>query len=223
MRQQIAQAAKLAGRDSDLVKLIAVSKTQPVSAVEQALNAGQKDFGENYLQEALVKIGAISDESVRWHFIGKIQANKTRDLATHFHWIHTVEREKIARRLNDQCPSGKVLNVCLQVNVDRDPNKAGIMPEQAGSLLATCAGMNNLRVRGLMTILDPRADALASYNRLHQLFEQLAAQAQLPWDTLSMGMSGDLAAAIAAGATHVRIGTAIFGPRLVRQARETQA
>lgn len=216
VRGQIAAAAAAASRDPASIKLLAVSKTQDIQAVQDALAAGQIDFGENYLQEAREKIVKLTGKGAVWHYIGAIQANKTRDLAQHFDWIHTLDREKIARRLNDQCPAGKRLNVCLQVNVDADPNKAGIAPADIASLLAATAGLENLRVRGLMTILDPRSEPLRSYNRLRELFADQVSAAGVEWDTLSMGMSGDFEAAIAAGATQVRVGTAIFGPRKLR-------
>ncbi len=216
VHEQIAAAAAAAGRDPTGVKLLAVSKTQDAQAIQEALAAGQIDFGENYLQEAREKIVKLTGKGAIWHYIGAIQANKTRDLARHFDWIHTVDREKIARRLNDQCPDGKRLNVCLQVNVDQDPNKAGVAPVDIASLLASTAGFKHLRVRGLMTILDPRSEPLRSYNRLRELFEAQVCPAGVQWDTLSMGMSGDFEAAIAAGATQVRVGTAVFGPRKPR-------
>ncbi len=213
LRSEIAAAAAAAGRDPHRIKLIAVSKTQDTAAVQEALAAGQTDFGENYLQEAREKIDKLAGQGAIWHYIGAIQTNKTGYLARHFDWVHTVDREKVARRLSAQCPSGRQLNICLQVNVDHDPNKAGVAPEFAAQLLSYCCGFENLGVRGLMTILDPRSEPLASYNRLRDLFETLADLAGPQWDTLSMGMSGDFRAAIAAGATHLRVGTAVFGPR----------
>lgn len=217
VRAEITAAAEASGRDPAHVSLIAVSKTKPAAAVAAALAAGQRAFGENYLQEAVAKIAEVArlapEIPAEWHFIGAIQSNKTRDLARHFHWVHTVEREKIARRLNDQRPPGSKLKVCLQVNVDADPNKAGIAPEAAADLLAACRSYERLDVRGLMTILDPQTDPATGYNRLRALFETLAPAAPEGWDTLSMGMSGDYRAAIAAGATQVRVGTAIFGAR----------
>lgn len=213
VRDRITKAAIDADRDPAEIRLIAVSKTKPVAAIAEALDAGQLDFGENYVQEAVPKIDALAGRGAVWHFIGAIQTNKTRDLAIHFDWVHTVAREKVARRLHDQCPEGRRLNVCLQVNVDGDPNKAGVIPTEAGDLLSRCLGFDNIAVRGLMTILDPRTDPEAGYNRLGDLFEALKPSAGPGWDTLSMGMSGDYEAAIAAGATFVRVGTAIFGPR----------
>lgn len=230
VRTEITQAARAAGREPGDVTLIAVSKTQPAGAVAEALAAGQRHFGENYVQEAVAKIAEVAkiadvaktgvadpvlaDASPVWHFIGTIQTNKTRDVATHFQWVHTVSREKVARRLNEQRPDGAPpLNVCLQVNVDNDPNKAGVPVAAAAELLGRLEGLEHLSPRGLMTILDPRTPPLEGYNRLRECFEALAARAPAGWDTLSMGMSADYAAAIAAGATMVRIGTAIFGVR----------
>ena len=213
VRRKIVEAAVAAGRDPASVTLIAVSKTHSAKAVEQALAAGCRDFGENYLSDALSKIRHITSPDIVWHFIGAIQSNKTRDIAENFHWIHTLDRAKVARRLNMHCPAGKFLNVCIQVNIDRDPNKAGVDPDEAGDLLDRCRGLENLNVRGLMTILDPSSDALASYTALKELHESLRPDTG-SWDTLSMGMSGDYTQAIAAGATCVRVGTAIFGPRV---------
>jgi len=213
VRTEITEAAVAAGRNPTDIRLIAVSKTKPVSLIAEAIAAGQMDFGENYVQEAVKKIEALPGSDAVWHFIGAIQSNKTRDLARHFDWIHTVEREKTARRLSDQCPADKRLNICLQINVDADPNKAGANPAQAKELLARCVEFDNLSIRGLMTILDRRTDPLEGYNRLSELFETLTVDAPEGWDTLSMGMSGDYVDAIRAGATFVRVGTAIFGPR----------
>lgn len=212
-REAIAEAAISCGRDPAEVHLIAVSKTQPAERLRAAAEAGISDFGENYLQDALPKIDALGDLNARWHFIGAIQSNKTRQIASHFQWVHTVARLKIAERLSEQCPAGRILNVTLQVNVDDDPAKAGVRAEDAGTLLRAVARLPNLRVRGLMTILQQASEPLAGYRRLAGLFEDLRGDAPASWDTLSMGMSGDYAAAIAAGATHVRIGTAIFGAR----------
>lgn len=220
VRTEITEAEKAADRAPNSATLIAVSKTKPAQDVLTALSAGQQHFGENYVQEALAKIDLVanllpenSEATPIWHYIGAIQTNKTRDIAGAFDWVHTVAREKVARRLNDQCPQGRRLSICLQVNVDGDPNKAGVAPEEAAGLLAACLEFANLDVRGLMTILDPDTDPADGYNRLRQLFESLKDTASPCWDTLSMGMSGDYEAAIAAGATLVRVGTAIFGPR----------
>ena len=194
--------------------LLAVSKTKPAADIETAYAAGLTHFGENYLQEAVAKVQALAHLPLTWHFIGAVQSNKTRAIAENFHWVHTVDRAKIARRLSEQCPAGKTLNVCLQVNIDGDPAKAGVQPgDPIAKLLDEVANLSGLRVRGLMTILERAGDPLPSYRRVAALLEKLAARAPRPWDTLSMGMSNDYAQAIMAGATHVRIGTDIFGPR----------
>ena len=163
------------------------------------------------------KIAATADLDLTWHFIGRIQSNKTRDIATHFHWVQTVDREKIARRLHEHCPNDKRLNILLQVNIDADSAKAGISPAQAGSLLEYIEQLPRLSPRGLMTILAADSDPRASYQSMAQLFKRLKLQldpdSRAHWDTLSMGMTGDLEHAIAAGATHIRIGTARFGAR----------
>jgi PLP dependent protein len=210
---EITRAARECGRDPGSVQLLAVSKTHPAESVRQAAAAGCTDFAENYPQEAVGKITALAELGLHWHYIGAIQSNKTRVLAEHFHWIHTVSRVKIAQRLSAQCPPGRKLNVTLQVNIDADPRKAGVHADGAAQLLAATAVLPNLCVRGLMTILHPDTVPQTGYERLAALFKRLAPDAPTPWDTLSMGMSGDFPAAIAAGATHVRIGTAIFGPR----------
>lgn len=227
---QISQAAQSADRDSTQVTLIGASKTQPIEILQKAWRLGLRHFGENYLNEAVPKITAINaftqaqeGESAVWHYIGRIQSNKTRQLADHFDWIHTVDRMKIAQRLSDQCPAGKCLNVLVQVNIDGDPDKAGVAAEDTLALVQCMAQLPNLQTRGLMTILshNPDDDSQASSGASYQSMAQLSAQirTQLPpaqqthWDTLSMGMSGDLQAAIAAGATQVRVGTALFGKR----------
>lgn len=221
VRTAITEAAAQAGRNPETITLIAVSKTKPAADVLAALAAGQQDFGENYVQEAVAKIAEVGSGTggLRpiWHYIGAIQSNKTRDIAAAFDWVHTVSRVKIAHRLNEQRPAGPRLSVCLQVNVDADPNKAGVAPEAAAALLESCLGFERLDVRGLMTILDPETEPRDGYNRLRELFEALRARAPACWDTLSMGMSGDYPAAIAAGATQVRVGTAIFGARAPAQ------
>ncbi|WP_421621872.1 YggS family pyridoxal phosphate-dependent enzyme [Alkalilimnicola ehrlichii] len=204
------------GRDPGSVKLLAVSKTQPVSAIRAALAAGQHAFGENYLQEALDKQQALADTPAEWHFIGALQSNKTREVAGHFDWCHTVDRLKIARRLSQQRPEERPpLNVCIQVNISGEASKAGVRPAGAAELAAQVAELPRLRLRGLMALPAP-AEGLAAQRRplaaLRELQEHLVSSG-LALDTLSMGMSGDLEAAVAEGATLVRIGTAIFGPR----------
>ncbi|MFP5393844.1 MAG: YggS family pyridoxal phosphate-dependent enzyme [Gammaproteobacteria bacterium] len=216
----IAQAVSAAGRTRNEVQLLAVSKTFPAEAVLEAVQAGQRFFGENYLQEALDKIDAVAkarpDVPVEWHFIGPIQSNKTRPIAASFDWVHTVERLKIAQRLSEQRPADKgPLNICLQVNISGEASKSGAAPAEVGALARAVAALPNLRLRGLMAIPEPETDYArqrAAFARLRALYEAVRADG-IALDTLSMGMSGDLAAAIAEGATIVRIGSAIFGAR----------
>jgi pyridoxal phosphate enzyme (YggS family) len=216
----IQAALKACGRAPQSVRLLAVSKTFPAEAVLEAIAAGQRAFGENYLQEALDKIAAVSaalpDEQVEWHFIGPIQSNKTRPIAEHFDWVHTVERLKIAQRLSEQRPAGlPPLNVCIQVNISGEASKSGVTPEQLPELARQVAQLPNLKLRGLMAIPEPETDTAkqrAAFARLRTLAEQLSKDG-LALDTLSMGMSADLQSAIAEGATIVRVGSAIFGSR----------
>jgi pyridoxal phosphate enzyme (YggS family) len=214
VRHQIAEAAIKCGRDPSEVHLIAVSKTKPADLIRAAFAAGVTDFGENYLQEAVPKIHSLSDLNATWHFIGAIQSNKTRLIAENFHWVHTVSAEKTARRLSDQCPLEKTLDVCLQVNIDQDPSKAGVATDEVTSLLQIVRALPRLRVRGLMTVLQQHSNSEESYRHLATLWEGLRGDGGPHWNTLSMGMSGDFRAAISAGATHVRIGTAVFGDRI---------
>ncbi len=218
--RRIQKATIDAGRKPGTVRLLAVSKTRPASDIRTAASSGQRAFGENYLQEALDKIEALSDlTDLEWHFIGPIQSNKTRPIANQFSWVHSVDRLKVARRLNEQRdPALAPLNICLQVNIDREASKSGCHPEEAVALASTIAGLPNLRLRGLMAIPDPRqgdTELRQSFRQLAQLLttinEQLPPEQAL--DTLSMGMSGDLESAIAEGATWVRVGTALFGAR----------
>lgn len=217
LRVRIEKACSVAGRDPQEVTLIAVSKTKPGSSVREAARLGLLHFGENYLDEAVEKIADSADLHLTWHFIGRIQSNKTRTIAEQFDWVHTLDRFKIARRLNEQCPAGKQLNVLLQINIDNDPAKAGVSADVASELLAEISTLHALRPRGLMTILSQQADPVASYQSMAQLStrlaEQLSANQLEDWGTLSMGMSADLDAAVFAGATHIRIGTALFGAR----------
>ncbi len=232
IRERIAQTCQRAGRQADSVLLIAVSKTFPAEAVVQAANAGQRHFGENYLQEAVDKIArvkemapALSDgdvdaNSLIWHFIGPLQSNKTRAVAEHFDWVHSIEREKVARRLSEQRPAQlPPLNVCIQVNVSGEQTKSGVTPEEALPLAAVIAELPNLRLRGLMSIPEATEDISLQrqrFARLRSLLQQLnqvRTASQPALDTLSMGMSADMEAAILEGATMVRIGTAIFGSR----------
>jgi pyridoxal phosphate enzyme (YggS family) len=216
----ITSAIEASGRARGEVQLLAVSKTFPAGAVLEAMAAGQHAFGENYLQEALDKIASVAqaqpDAPVEWHFIGPIQSNKTRPIAGAFAWVHTVERLKIAQRLSEQRPPELgLLNICLQVNISGEASKSGASPDELPALAREVAQLPNLRLRGLMAIPEPTTDAAeqrAAFAGLRALFDALRADG-LDLDTLSMGMSGDMAAAIAEGATIVRIGSAIFGAR----------
>lgn len=216
----IATAARNVGRDSNEIRLLAVSKTFGPNAVLEAAQAGQHAFGENYLQEALDKMAALKSLQpglrLEWHFIGPLQSNKTRPIAEHFDWVHSVEREKIAQRLSDQRPGHlPPLNICLQINISGEASKSGATLEQALDLAYAVARMPHLKLRGLMAIPEPADDVEQQrlpFRRLHQLFDELRAQG-LAIDTLSMGMSADMEAAIAEGSTMVRVGTAIFGKR----------
>jgi pyridoxal phosphate enzyme (YggS family) len=216
VRARIAAACGAAGRKPGEVSLLAVSKTFGADAVREAQAAGQTDFGENYLQEAVDKMGVLGDLPLVWHCIGPIQANKTRLVAEHFDWAHSVDRLKIAQRLSDQRPDHlPPLQVCLQVNIDGGPNKSGVAPDEALALAREVTRLPRLVLRGLMTIPEPAPDfaaAVAVHQKARALFEQLRTEG-LPLDTLSMGMTGDLEAAIHAGSTMVRVGTAIFGGR----------
>jgi len=209
VRQRIVRAAQAAGRDAAGVTLLAVSKTHPAALVEQALAAGQRAFGENYVQEALEKMEAI--RGAQWHLIGPLQSNKTRMVAERFDWVQSVDSEKIARRLSGQ-RSGNLppLNVLIQVNVSGEGSKSGVAPSEVAGLALSISKMPRLKLRGLMAIPEPGAE-LSRYRELKSLYEGL--KGRFHFDTLSVGMSDDLELAIAEGATMVRIGTAIFGAR----------
>jgi PLP dependent protein len=217
-RARIARAEQAAGRPAGCVTLLAVSKTFPARAVREAHAAGQRAFGENYLQEALGKMSELADlrSALEWHFIGPLQSNKTRQVAEQFDWVHSVDRLKIAQRLSEQRP-GELppLNVCLQVNISGETTKSGVTPDVARELAHAIAALPRLKLRGLMSIPE-HADTLeeqrAPHRQLHALYDALRADG-LPLDTLSAGMSADLEAAVLEGATLVRIGTAIFGAR----------
>jgi PLP dependent protein len=218
VHQRIAAAARNAGREPHSVALLAVSKTFPAQDVRAAHTAGQRAFGENYVQEAVEKIEALADlrAELEWHFIGPLQSNKTRPVAERFDWVHSVDRLKIAQRLSEQRPASMApLNVCLQVNVSGEASKSGVAPHEAAQIAQAIAALPNLRLRGLMSIPEPEATLEAQrvpHRQLRELFESLRAGG-LALDTLSMGMSADLEAAVLEGATIVRIGTAIFGGR----------
>ena len=220
VRASIAEAAVRAGRDPSSVQLLAVSKTFDADAVIEAAGAGQLAFGENYLQEAIDKQQAVQslrpDLMIEWHFIGPIQSNKTRPVAEHFAWAHAVDREKIARRLSEQRSSHlPPLNICLQVNVSGEASKSGVSPEELPALAQAVVGLPNLKLRGLMAIPEPSDDfeeQRKPFVLMRELQQRLAGLGIIT-DTLSMGMTADMQAAIAEGATIVRIGTAIFGKR----------
>ena len=223
VRERIAHAAAAVGRDPSSVTLLAVSKTHPAAMVEQALAAGQRTFGENYVQEATEKMDALAGSlgkerarALEWHFIGPLQSNKTRPVAERFDWVHSLESEKVARRLSDQRPAGMAaLNVLVQVNVSGEASKSGISPAEVAGLAAVIAPLSGLKLRGLMAIPEPTADTglqRSRFSEVKRLMEKLRFQG-FELDTLSMGMSDDMEAAIAEGATMVRVGTAIFGAR----------
>ncbi len=220
VRSRIRQAESDYRRTPGSVSLLAVSKTWPAEAVVAAMDGGQHRFGENYLQEALEKITTIAAmagrEAAEWHFIGAIQSNKTREIARHFHWVHSVDRLKVAQRLSDQRPPELApLNICLQVNISAEQSKSGASANAIGELAHQVARMPRLKLRGLMAIPAPSSEfetQRRSFRQVSQLQRQLIGEG-LALDTLSMGMSGDLEAAIAEGATMVRVGSAIFGPR----------
>ena len=223
LKQALAKASEAAGRRPEEVTLLAVSKGHPARAIRELAGAGQGNFGESYLREALGKQAELADLPLAWHFIGPLQSNKTRDVARHFDWVHSVDREKLARRLNDQRPPElPPLNLCIQVNIDREAGKSGVAPEDTAALAARVAELPRLRLRGLMAI--PRADApdhnREAFRRLAMTVSQLR-HTMPELDTLSMGMSNDFHTAIAEGATIVRLGTVLFGPRTDNHRGET--
>lgn len=219
VRARINAASQEAGRAPNSVQLLAVSKTKPAEMVASAYACGQRDFGENYLQDALEKIQTLAHlDDINWHFIGPVQSNKTRPIAEHFAWLHSLDRDKVAHRLNDQRPSAlPPLNVCLQVNISGEASKSGVSLTELPALAEAVSQYPNLRLRGLMAIpeaCDNASQQHAAFKALADAFSQLQTQLpDTPLDTLSMGMTADLEAAIAEGSTWVRIGTAIFGAR----------
>ncbi|AFL75202.1 YggS family pyridoxal phosphate-dependent enzyme [Thiocystis violascens] len=216
VRARIQAACARAGRPPEQVALIAVSKKQSADAIRAAYQLGQRAFGESYVQEALDKMAQLTDLDIEWHFIGRVQANKTRQIATHFDWVHSLADPAHARRLNAQRPAdAPPLKVCLEVNLSGESSKEGVDPADVADLLAVCDALTGLRVRGLMTLPAPTEDEAVQrqpFAALRNLRDRLATPAR-PLSCLSMGMSDDLEAAILEGATFVRIGTAIFGPR----------
>jgi len=216
LRSRVSAAARAAGRDPAAITLVGASKAQTANAVRDMAGAGLADFGENYVQEALGKMDALSDLPLTWHFIGPLQSNKTRAVAERFPWVHSVDRPRVARRLSEQRPHhAPPLNVCLQVDLGDEPTKSGVPPAGLAALAGEVAGLPRLRLRGLMCLPPIEHDPLRQrhwFRELRRLLESLNAAGHA-LDTLSMGMSGDFELAIAEGATHVRVGTALFGPR----------
>ncbi len=211
---QIHSACQQAGRDENTVQLLAVSKTHPAEILAEMYATGQRSFGENYLQEALDKIEKLQDLEIEWHFIGHVQRNKTKHLAERFAWVHGVDRLIIAERLSSQRgDDAQPLNICIQVNIDGQDSKDGCQPSEVADLVAQISQLANMRLRGLMVI--PAPNHTAAFADAKALFDAVKAQHAKPedWDTLSMGMSGDMREAIAAGSTLVRVGTALFGAR----------
>ncbi|MGC1183489.1 YggS family pyridoxal phosphate-dependent enzyme [Legionella sp.] len=217
IKQLITQAKLESGRVSDEVLLLAVSKQQSIEMITEAFHLGIRDFGENYYQEAQYKINALKNLPLRWHFIGPIQSNKTKGIASNFNWVHSINREKIAFLLNEHRPANLApLNVCLQINLIDEKSKSGIVPSEATDLALAVSQLPYLKLRGLMTIPPLQKDQQKQYDlliQLNQLLHYLNQRLGLTMDTLSMGMSDDLAAAIKAGATIVRVGHALFGER----------
>ena len=214
VRGRVQAALHAADRGADDVLVLAVSKRQPVAAIEAAFLAGQTHFGENYVQEARTKIAALASLPIVWHFIGQLQANKSREVAERFQWVHTLDRTRIARRLNDQRPHGAPpLNLCIQVNQAGEPGKGGVDPEEVENLARSVGAFPRLRLRGLMTLPPAAADPAPFFAELRSLQDRLQETLGIPMDSLSMGMSADLEQAVSAGSTIVRIGTAVFGPR----------
>lgn len=215
VKERIQRALVSADRTDNSTQLLAVSKTRPAASLRELFTLGQRDFGENYLQEALEKQQQLQDLAIEWHFIGPIQSNKTRAIAEHFSWVHSVDRLKVAKRLNDQRPTSlPPLNICLQVNIDGEASKSGITAAELPSLIDEIKALPRLRLRGLMSIpSSENAKRGTAHQQLKLLFDAVDSSGLSDWDTLSMGMSADLEPAIHNGSTMVRIGTDLFGPR----------
>ena len=217
VRSRIRLAAEAAGRDPGSITLVAVSKSKPAESVREAATLGVTDFGENYLKEAIPKLDALAGTPLKWHFVGALQSNKTRAVAERFDWVHSIDRFSVAQRLSEQRPFHALpLNLCIQVALVPEPAKGGVAPRDLGELADRTAGLDRVRLRGLMCLPPPTPDTRvqrAAFSRLRELKDTLNAAGHT-LDTLSMGMSDDFEAAIAEGATHVRIGTALFGSRV---------
>jgi len=216
-KKAIGLSCKLVEKDLSTIRLIGVTKTQTADTIRQAYNAGITDIGENYVQEALAKMDGLRDLDIEWHFIGNIQSNKTRLIAENFAWIHSVDSLKLATRLSGHCPKGKILNLLIQLNVDKDPNKRGIDVSEIEDLVSKATDLPNIKIRGLMIILSEQTNPLVGYKSASRIFEKLKTlksnQENIYWDTLSMGMSKDFEQAIQSGSNTIRIGTNLFGPR----------
>ncbi len=218
INSQIRQAELAAGRDKNCVQLLAVSKTKPVADIAAAYQVGQRHFGESYVQEALRKQQELAAYNIIWHFIGPIQSNKTKAIATNFSWVHSVDRLKIAKRLSDQRPEGlPALNICLQINISGEVTKSGVLLDELPQLIDEIINLPNIQLRGVMAIPEPQADYEMQRKPYQQLFQAVNQLNQPELDTFSFGMTGDLKAAIAEGSTIVRIGTALFGARSYQQ------
>jgi len=221
---RVEKACARAGRDRSEITILAVSKRHPAWRISEMYALGQTRFGESYVQEALEKQKELVDKPIEWHFIGPLQSNKTREIAIHFQWVQSADRRKILQRLSDQRPEDlPPLNVCLQVNIDREPQKAGLAPEELMNMAHFSHELKGLRLRGLMAIpkpVDSKEEALPSFRKMRQLFDRMK-EAGFDVDTLSLGMSADLEAAIEAGSTMVRIGTDLLGPRPGATGEET--
>jgi len=221
VKQRIETAAQQAGREQNEIQLIAVSKTHPAEAIRAAYEAGQRVFGESYVQEALDKIAQLASLNIEWHFIGPIQSNKTRAIANAFNWVHSVDRLKIAQRLSEQrAEELPALNICVQINISGESTKSGVSVDELPALVEAIALLPRLRLRGLMAIPQPEKDVSKQglpFAQLRQLLAGINEQCKLQMDTLSMGMSDDMDVAIAEGATMVRVGTDIFGQRDYRR------
>lgn len=213
LREKVAAAATAAGRRPQDICIIAAAKTFSADDIRAAAAAGAADIGENYVQEGIGKMAELAELSLAWHFIGRLQKNKSKDAARRFDWVHTVDGEALARRLAAAREGMPPLNICLQINIDGESSKNGIAPEEAANLARAAAALPNLRLRGLMAIPRPAPDICRSFRALAALRDSIARECGLSLDTLSMGMSGDFAEAITEGATHIRIGRAVFGAR----------